>query len=378
MDSSAVVVAAAAVLLGLARRTTLVRRVLELLPVQLALAAAAALGREEEERPVQARAGAGSASLPFCLYHRHCNCKAFSKCSLESPPCRVGVPSLFGDQALSFTTLWFFRPAQTRIEQGATSMASNGFAPPPPRPATVESVETANLKTSSSPSSSNAVVAFHTRLIEELLADLRTLAPRRPAHQGEPLTEALSKADSWASLRILLRAKLGPPGVALLNGDVETFTATAQVVLAALGRIGAAQLARECGDLDDQNASRTDASGSSAADDGARWHGLCDLLAWLSAVRSAFVGETAPMLVPTFSLYATCAAEFRLTSRQQRARSETHRPYCRRQSRAEELPIASRLAQAFLRIRASTSAWSTRPEARRPADQVSWNLVPSL
>lgn len=198
-------------------------------------------------------------------------------------------------------------------------MASNGFAPPPPRPATVESVETANLKTSSSPSSSNAVVAFHTRLIEELLADLRTLAPRRPAHQGEPLAEALSKADSWASLRILLRAKLGPPGVALLNGDVETFTATAQVVLAALDRIGAAQLARECGDLDDQNASRTDASGSSAADDGARWHGLCDLLAWLSAVRSAFVGETAPTLVPTFlslrNLRSAISTDFQATAR---------------------------------------------------------------
>lgn len=173
-------------------------------------------------------------------------------------------------------------------------MASNGFAPPPPRPATVETVETANLKTSSS--SSDPVAAFHMRLIDELLADLRRLAPRPPAHQGEPLAEELYKADSWASLRILLRTKLGPPGAALLNGDVDTVKATSQIVLAALDRIGAAQLARECGDLDDQNASparRTDAVGLPATDDGGRWRGLCDLLAWLSAIRSALVGETA-------------------------------------------------------------------------------------
>lgn len=200
----------------------------------------------------------------------------------------------------------YFRPAQLRIEQGAQSMASNGFAPPPPRPATVETVETANLKTSSS--SSDPVAAFHMRLIDELLADLRRLAPRPPAHQGEPLAEELYKADSWASLRILLRTKLGPPGAALLNGDVDTVKATSQIVLAALDRIGAAQLARECGDLDDQNASparRTDAVGLPATDDGGRWRGLCDLLAWLSAIRSALVGETAHTFVGALAVFVT-------------------------------------------------------------------------
>lgn len=184
-------------------------------------------------------------------------------------------------------------------------MASNGFAPPPPRPATAETVETAIAKTSSSSSSSSdPVAAFHTRLIEELLADLRSLARRRPTHQGEPLAEAFHSADSWASLRILLRAKLGPPGAALLNGDVETVTATGQAVLAALDRIGAAQLARECSDRVDQNG-RTDASGPPVADGGEKWHGLCELLAWLSAVRSAFVGETALTFVPALSCVAT-------------------------------------------------------------------------
>lgn len=254
-------------------------------------------------------------------------------------------------------------------------MASNGFAPPAPRPATVETVETGATAKTSSTSSSHPVAAFHTRLIEELLADLRSLAPRRPTHQDKTLAEAFHKADSWGSLRILLRAKLGPPGVALLNGDVETVTATGQVVLAALDRIGAAQLARECSDLDDHNASparRTDASGPPAADGGGAWHGLCELLAWLSTVRSAFVGETALMSVPSF---CNLRSGFRLTPGQQHAGQETSCSYCRRQSRACKLPIARRLAAAFLRIRASTSTWSTRPEARRPADQVGWNSI---
>ena len=256
-------------------------------------------------RPVRARAGVGSA-FSSCLYHQHLQpAKSISNVASES---RVSGWRQVCLAPLSLLHTCSFRPAR----QGATSMASNGFAPPAPRPATVETVETGATAKTSSTSSSHPVAAFHTRLIEELLADLRSLPPSRPTHQDKTLAEAFRKADSWGSLRVLLRAQFGPPGVALLNGDVETVTATGQVVLAALDRIGAAQLARECSDLDDHNASptrRTDASGPPAANGGGVWHGLCELLAWLSAVRCAFVGETVNTFVPRISLSLSVRSE---------------------------------------------------------------------
>ncbi|GAA5992999.1 hypothetical protein JCM10908_000790 [Rhodotorula pacifica] len=182
-------------------------------------------------------------------------------------------------------------------------MASNGFAPPPPAKTTAVD-QLVNKATTVSSSSPNSNIALYTRLVEALLVDLRTLTPRQPTHEVGPLADALRKADSWASLRLILRAKLGPPGTALLQGDVAAVKHTGHVILAALDRIGAAKLAQECSDRE-QDEVRLQQGGSATVGTGTSdvmWTGICDLMAWLSAVRSALTGEAVSASTGTQSI----------------------------------------------------------------------------
>lgn len=248
-------------------------------------------------------------------------------------------------------------------------MASNGFAPPPPARANAEVATTASATTPTATAMATQDDGeFPAGLVEALVADLRALAPRDPSHRVGPLADALRPADSWASLRSLLRVSLGPPAAVFARLDgAATGRQAALVVLAALERLGPANLARECAsrDRDWLLARRTAAADDEPVAGDAVWSGFCDLLAWLSAVRSAIAGEIVPECVPL--AFPRCRVGFTRerafeAEAPRRTQSFADSRYCpRRQDRG----ASSRIAGTFSWVRAPTSTWPRRGRRRK-------------
>lgn len=163
---------------------------------------------------------------------------------------------------------------------------ASGFAPPAPPPA--PRTELVNM-TAPTP---DTVAAFHTRLIESLLAQLRSIARVKSTAALSPLIDALKDVDTWSSLQSLLRSKLGAPGTKLLRGDPDTLRQSGQAILFALERIGPQNLVEACLAIDGETVdSLAVATSPPSTRNDRSWQGLCELMAWLSAVRSALLGD---------------------------------------------------------------------------------------
>lgn len=141
-------------------------------------------------------------------------------------------------------------------------------------------------------STPDTVAAFHTRLIESLLAQLRSIARVKSTAALSPLIDALKDVDTWSSLQSLLRSKLGAPGTKLLRGDPDTLRQSGQAILFVLERIGPQNLVEACLAIDGETVdSLAVATSPPSTRNDRSWQGLCELMAWLSAVRSALLGD---------------------------------------------------------------------------------------
>ncbi|GAA5839265.1 hypothetical protein JCM9279_002646 [Rhodotorula babjevae] len=124
------------------------------------------------------------------------------------------------------------------------------------------------------------VVAHYTALLASLISQLAALVPPGPP-PALHAADALSRASTWADLRLSLRNSFASPEYIFGPRSPDHIaTKCATYIVLALARLGAATLARDV--VQQEKAALAVAQGGQGAD---QWAGLVELLAWMRAVK---------------------------------------------------------------------------------------------